>query len=596
MLKIFKQPQYSTANSWPIYRRLFGYIKKYWYIFVIAVVTSALYSGIDAALIRLIQPLLDDGFVSKDPKVLILIPIVLPLFLLGRGVMSFVSHYSLYWLARKVVLDIRQQVFAHMLTLPAHYYDQHPASALLSKITFNTEQIAKACTDAIIESVRNFFLIVFLLGVMFSINWRLSLWFLLLAPLVALLFSGATKLFRRYSHKIQNTMATITHVTQENLLGYKVVRIFGGQALEYQRFVTATENNRAQEMKLALTKSISVPLIQFVAGLGVALTLWIATQQAEAYALSAGGFAAIVGAMITLLKPVKDITSVSHKIQQGIAGGQSIFELLDTPPEDQTGEKFRAPVQGDVEFKNVSFAYDETQEQKALSDISFHVKAGEKIALVGHSGSGKSTLVQLLPRLYDHYKGHILFDGVDTKTVQLSDLRHNIAIVSQHVVLFNDTVAHNVAHGDLPYDEARVVRALAHAYADSFVNELPQGIHTIIGQDGMLLSGGQRQRLAIARALYKDAPILIFDEATSALDTASERYIQEAMQDLMQNRTAFIVAHRLSTIENADKIIVLDKGRLVEMGTHQALLEKDGLYARLYQLQFKQQDDNVKDL
>ncbi|MGA2655052.1 MAG: lipid A export permease/ATP-binding protein MsbA [Gammaproteobacteria bacterium] len=592
MLKIFKQPQYSTANSWPIYKRLLGYVKKYWFIFIVAIVASALYSAIDAGLVRLIQPLLDDGFVNRDAKVIALIPIMLSLFLFGRGVMSFLSHYSLNWLARKVVFDIRQQLFEHLLKLPASYYDHHPASEILSKLTYNTEQIAQACTEAIIDSVRNFFLIVFLLGVMLSISWHLTLWFLLLAPIVALLVTGANKLFRRYSHKIQTTVADITHVAQENLLGYKVVRIFGAQQAERDRFIAVSENNRVQEMKLSLTRSISVPLVQFVAGLGVALTLYIATHQSAAYALTAGGFATMVGAMIALLKPVKEITSVSHKIQQGIAGGQSIFAVLDEPTEPEGGEKLTQALTGKVAFKNVSFAYDTGQEVSALSDISFTAKRGEVVALVGHSGSGKTTLVELLARLYDQYTGQILYDDMDIKNIKLDDLRRNLAIVSQHVVLFNDTVAHNVAHGDKDYDEARVVESLKHANALTFVNELPQGIHTLVGQDGQLLSGGQRQRLAIARALYKNAPILIFDEATSALDTASERHIQEAMQGLMQNRTTFVVAHRLSTIENADKIIVLDKGRLMEEGTHTELLAKNGLYARLYQLQFKQ-DDNV---
>jgi len=576
-------------KSWPTYRRLLSYLKRYWYVFAIAVVTSALYSGLDAALIRLIQPLLDDGFVAKDPKVIALIPIVLPIFFFARGLMSFISNYSLYWLARKVVVQIRKEIFTHLLKLPARYYDHHPGSALLSKITYNAEQVAKACTDAIIDSVRNFFLIVFLLSVMFSISWRLSLWFLLLTPVVAILFSAANKLFRRYSHKIQDSVASLTHVAQENLFGYKIVRIFGAQELEYARFCVAVEQNREQEMKLALTKSVSVPLIQFVAGLAVALTLLIATQEAEHYALSAGGFASIVGAMIALLKPVKEITSVSHKVQQGIAAGQSIFELLDTPTEDQGGIHLLAPLRGEVEFNQVNFSYDPLQ-GPTLVDINFHIKAGENIALVGHSGSGKSTLAQLLPRLYDHYTGSILFDGQDIKTIQLMDLRDNIAIVSQHVVLFNDTVAHNVAHGDFPYDETRVRVALKHAHALEFVEELSAGIHTFVGQDGMLLSGGQRQRIAIARALYKNAPILIFDEATSALDNISERYIQQAMQDLMRNRTTFIIAHRLSTIENADKIIVMDQGKIVEMGTHQELLEKNGAYSQLYQLQVKQEN------
>lgn len=587
MLKIFKETKYASTSTWTTYKRLFSYLKKYWLLFVIAIIASASYSGVDAALIRLIQPLLDDGFVDKDPKVIAMIPIVLPLFFVARGLMSFISQYSMSWLARKVVVDIRKQVFAHLLKLPAAYYDQHPASQLISKLTYNVDQIAKACTDAIVDSVRNFFLILFLLAVMFSISWQLSLWFLLLAPVIGLLYTGATKLFRRYSHKIQQTMAAITHVAQENLLGYKVVRIFGAQAVEYQRFAQVTENNRAQEMKLVLTRSISVPLVQTVAGLGVALTLYIATQHAEAYALSAGGFASMVGAMIALLKPVKDITSVSHKIQQGIAAGQSIFAVLDTPTEDQSGETLPQPLKGEVEFKQVSFSYDD---KEALSSVSFHVKPGEKIALVGHSGGGKSTLMQLLPRLYDHYSGQILFDNMDIKKIELNSLRDNIAIVSQHVILFNDTVAKNVAHGNLPYDEERVIEALTHAHALSFVEELQQGIHTPVGQDGMLLSGGQRQRLAIARALYKNAPILIFDEATSALDSVSERHIQEAMQDLLQNRTSFIIAHRLSTIENADKIIVLDNGHVVEIGNHQDLLQSNGLYAHLYQLQFKQED------
>lgn len=573
-------------DSWTIYKRLLQYVRRYTYIFVIAAVSAGLYSAIDAAMIKWLQPLIDEGFVNRDPKFIRFIPWVLPLIFLARGTMSFASDYSLAWLSRRVVMSIRQTLFDHYLKLPASFYDQHAAGDLLSKLTFNVEQIAKACTDAILDSVRNGFLAIFLFGVMIAINPVLTAWFFLAAPLIYALFAMASYRFRKYSHQIQGSMGHMTHVAEENITGYREVRIFGGQNYERTEFFKALEKNRALEMRLELTKSVSVPLIQTVGGGALAFTLFIATQTASPIELSAGGFASFVTAMLGLLKPIKELTSVNHKIQRGLAGAQSIFKMLDLPPESDQGTQVVTQAQGHMVLQDVSFSY-HPEHAPALQRINLEIKPQQRVAIVGTSGSGKTTLVNLLPRLYDHYQGLITLDGRDTRELTLASLRSQFAIVSQQVTLFNDTMARNIAYGEVNIDEARVRAAAEAAFVLEFAESFPEGLNTIVGDDGVLLSGGQRQRLAIARAIYKNAPILILDEATSALDSVSERKIQTALDTLMQNRTSVIIAHRLSTIESADKIIVLEKGQVMEQGTHAELLALNGLYKRLHQMQFE---------
>lgn len=537
-------------------------------------------------MIKLLQPLVDEGFVNRDPKFIALIPIVLPLVFLARGLMSFASDYSLSWLSRKIVMAVRQELFEHYLRLPASFFDHFSSGELLSKLTFNVEQIAKACTDAILDSVRNGFLALFLLGVMVTINWKLTAWFFIAAPLIYFLFAVASYRFRKYSHQIQRSMAHMTHVAEENITGYREVKIFGGQPYERRQFEDALEKNRRLEMRLELTKSISVPLIQTVGGCALAFTLFIATQTQGMIALSAGEFASFVTAMLGLLKPIKELTSVNSKIQRGIAGAQSIFQALDVPGEQDTGLEVIDRAKGRIVLENVSFRYN-PDHKEALTRINLTVEPQMRVAIVGKSGSGKTTLVNLLPRLYDHYSGAISIDGIDTRCFKMDALRQQFAIVSQNVTLFNDTIARNIAYGEFEVDEARVMQAADAAHVTEFSDLFPDKLNTLIGDDGILLSGGQRQRLAIARAIYKNAPILILDEATSALDSVSERRIQEALDTLMKNRTSIIIAHRLSTIESADKIVVMDNGKIIEEGTHASLLAKEGLYKQLHRMQFE---------
>lgn len=575
-------------SDWQIYQRLLAYVRPYWYIFVLAMLASALYSAVDAGMMRLLQPLIDDGFVNQDPHIIKLIPIVLPLIFLLRGIFNFASNYSVGWLSRRVVVAVRQDLFSHYLKLPARFYDVHSSGELLSKLTFNVEQIAKACTDAILDSVRNAFLALFLFGVMISISFKLTAWFFIAGPVIYGLFTIANYRFRKFSHLIQRSMAHVMHITEENLSGYREVRIFGGQQREREIFNAATETNRKLEMRLELTQAISVPLIQLIGGCALALTLYMATQKSGLISLSAGEFTAFASSMLGLLKPIKELTNVSSKIQRGIAGAQSIFEVLDLPVEKDKGTQPLVRARGDILIQDLSFRYDVTQPY-VLRNIDCAVQAGEVVALVGHSGGGKTTLISLLPHLYDNYDGHIWIDGVDIRDYHLSDLRRQFALVSQHVTLFNDTIAANIAYGESRVDQARLLNAAHAAHVMDFAMQWSSGIETMVGDDGVLLSGGQRQRVAIARALYKDAPILILDEATSSLDSISERKIQESLDLLMQGRTTIIIAHRLSTIEKADKIIVMEKGQIVEVGTHVSLLALNGAYAHLHQIQFKRE-------
>jgi subfamily B ATP-binding cassette protein MsbA len=585
--------QKSIANALVVYSRLFTYVRRYWPSLVIALVASMLYSGIDAWFVSFLEPLLNEGLVGKNHEFLRMAPyMVLGAFLL-RGLTSFVSSYNLASVSRNVIMCLRQDMFTHLQRLPARFYDHSTSGQLLSVILYSVEQVANASADVLTTAVQSTCFIIGLLFIMFSTSWKLSLLYFIIIPLITIIMRYSGKRVRRLSLSIQDSMADLTHRTEENIDGYKEVRAFGGQAYEADKFVKATRVNRQREMKVIAARSWSMSTVQLVAAMALSATLYVATFDIAASILTPGGFIKMVAAMLALLKPLKDLTSMQNKLYRGLAGAQTVFELLDQIPEEDSGTRTLQRAQGKMQFSHVNFAYEVSK--PVLKDIHFTVEPGEVVALVGRSGSGKSTLVSLLPRFYADYTGDILLDDISIKDYRLADLRRQFSMVSQNVTLFNDTVANNIAYGCFgEVTEQEILAAAKAAYVLDFIEQMPNGLHTLIGENGVLLSGGQRQRIAIARAILKNAPILILDEATSALDTESERYIQAALEKLMRNRTTLVIAHRLSTIEHADKIVVMDQGIITEVGSHAELLLKDGGYARLHKMQFKDEPLTVE--
>ncbi len=577
-----------------IYKRLLGYAQKYWPAFLLAVLGMAIIAGTEAGFAWLMKPMLDGSFVEKDPVIIKWIPFALLLIVLVRGIAGFVSSYGMAYVGRNIIRDMRRQMFSQLMHLPTAYYDKNSSARLTSKLIYDVGMVAQAATGAVTIIIRDTFTIFGLMFMMFYTSWKLALVFMILAPVITLLVVSVSKRFRRISQRIQASMGDVTQISQEITEGHRVIKMFGGIEVEEKHFSRINEDNRRQNMKLETTRAVSVQISQLLGACGLAVILYFATSEEMLKNLTVGTFMQFLTASMLLLAPMKRLTMVQATVQQGIAAAQSVFELLDEDEERNTGTKEIKRAKGKVEFRNVVFSYDSDEDREkgqakgeVLSNINFIAEAGETIALVGRSGSGKSTLASLLPRFYDVTEGEILLDGVPVQELTMENLREQIALVSQDITLFNDTITKNIAYGALAeMSEEDILRAAEAAHALEFIRELPDGFDTVIGDKGVLLSGGQRQRIAIARALLKNAPLLILDEATSALDTESERNIQEALGGLMKNRTTLVIAHRLSTVEDADKILVLHDGCIVESGTHQELLTVNGKYAALYKVQF----------
>lgn len=574
-----------SATNWQVYLRLLKSTQAYWFCFVIGIVATICAVATDAGLSWAIKPFIDVGLVARDKTLLSWLPLIIISAFVVRSVAYFLSNYYVTRVGRSVVMDYRQRIFSHLMHLPASFYDKESSGKLLSLVIYNTEQIATATTEALLTVLQEGLMLIGIIIVMLFLSWQLTLFFMLTAPIVALIMRYNSRRLRMLSANVQRSVGDVSHVAEESIEGYRVVRIFGGEEYEKQKFNTAAFLNRYREMKVVVTNSLGSSYVQIVVALPIAVIVYMATL--PSLHVSVGSFGAIVAAMVRLLTPMKRLTRINTDIQKGIAGAHSIFELLDTPTEKDVGKVLVNKVKGKIEYKNVSFAY-----QKSFSDvlqnISFTVEPGETVALVGRSGGGKSTIISLLPRFYDVNSGNILIDNININDYKLKDLRKQFAVVSQHLTLFNDTIAQNIAYGvHGKISENKIIEVAEIAHIMDFIRQLPEGLNTLIGENGLLLSGGQRQRIAIARALLKDAPILILDEATSALDTESEYHIQAALTELMRRRTTLVIAHRLSTIESANKILVIEQGSIVEMGTHQELLSKEGVYAKLYKMQFK---------
>ena len=569
-----------------IYRRLWRYVLPHKLIAMVAVIAMAATAVIEASLVYLLQPLMDETLVAKSLDNAVWMPLAFVAIFIARGLSGFATEASLGWIGRNVISALRRDVFRKFLTLPTRFFEERTAGPLLSRLTFNVEMVAESVTSVVTVAIRDILTVIAAIAVMLLQSPKLALYVAIVFPVIAAIVRLLSVAFRRYSSRIQDSVGEVTQVTEEIVRGNRVVKIFGGYDYEEKRLEKVDGQNRRQNLKLIRVRSLGVAITQVIFGFGVAGVIFMAAREANSGNLSPGQFISFFSAMMLMLQPVRRITNVNATIQRGVAAADSLFQIIDEPDEVDDGTISVDSADGHVEFRNVVFSYG-AEGEAVLNDVSVTIEPGKSLAIVGHSGGGKSTLVSLLPRFYDVNSGEILLDGTPIRDYTLKNLRDNISLVSQDVVLFNDTIENNLSYGELrKHSHEEILRAADAARVSEFAEELPNGLETMVGDRGVLLSGGQRQRIAIGRALLKNAPILILDEATSSLDTRSERRIQEALSELMKDRTTLVIAHRLSTVEKADCIIVLDAGRIVESGTHQELLDRDGQYAALYRMQF----------
>ncbi|MBI3772496.1 MAG: lipid A export permease/ATP-binding protein MsbA [Gammaproteobacteria bacterium] len=571
-----------------LYRRLLSYVRPYWKLFALSIIATIVLGVSEPAVPAIMGPLLDGSFVDKNTSSALHYSLLLVGLFLIRGIAQYISTVAMAWVGHKVVMDIRQNMFDRLLLAPTGFYDQRSAGGLLSKLAYDVTQVYEATTAAIVILVRDSVTVVGLLGFMLYTDWRLTIILFLVAPVVTVIVKVISKRLRTINRSLLQSMSEMNDTAEESILGHKEIKLFGGQAYEQQRFNDKINWVRRYFMKSVITATSSVPIVQLLTVMALAVIVNLAAGRQPP--MSVGTFVAFFGAMGLMFSPIKRLTSVNDPLQRGLAAARTVFEVIDIPGETDTGSRTLARAQGKIEFRDINLRYPNA-EHNALTSINLTIAPGETIALVGQSGGGKTTLVSLIPRFYQASSGQILIDDIDIQDLRLTDLRAQIGLVSQHVVLFDDTVAANIAYGGKRgASESDIIRAAEKAHAMEFIRDMPQGLHTLCGHNGVRLSGGQRQRIAIARALLKDAPILILDEATSALDTQSEQQVQLALEELMYHRTTIIIAHRLSTIKKANRIVVMDQGRIVETGSHAELLARDGRYAELYKIQFAGQE------